>query len=427
MRIQIKGATLLLSEGDGFSLKEADLFTDGSVIAAIGEAPRGYVPDRILEGGDRLVIPGLINSHTHNYMSIFRNLADDVPFAQWLFEEVEPRENRMTPEDAYWGATLGIMEMLRTGTTCFNDMQMHIHQTPRAVVDTGIRGVIGRGLSGNEKDEGGKRRLREAREEISRWQGEERISFTIAPHAPYSCSEGYLRQAAEMAAEMNLPLHIHLSESDFEVKTMMEERKITPIAYASSLGLLDQPIIVAHCVKINEEDIRLLAKPLVSVVTNPASNMKLGNGFAPVVPMLKAGVNLCVGTDGAASNNALNLFREMGFLALIHKGTTLDAEAVSATQVLKMATENGARALGMGDKIGKIQVGYQADLAILNLNVPQLRPCNNLISSLTYSANGSEVETVLVAGEICMENREFTHIDEERVYAEVEKRMKRMS
>lgn len=424
MRIQIRSPKLLLPEGDGFAVREADLWIEGEIIAAIGEAPENFVPDRVLEGKDHLVIPGLVNTHTHNYMTLFRNLADDVPFEEWLFRRVMPREDEMTPEDAYWGATLGIMEMLRTGTTCFNDMQMHIHQTCRAAVDAGIRASIGRGLSGDAGEEGGIRRLREAEEEMDRWKDEPLLTFTVAPHAPYSCTGDYLKEALALAKRRGLPLHIHLSESTSEVENLRREQGMSPIAWAESLGLFTVPIIAAHCVKVDDEDIRLLANPNVSVATNPASNMKLGNGFAPIPQMLAAGVNVCLGTDGAASNNSLNLFREMALFTLIHKGVTEDAEAVSAVQTLKCATENGARALGLGDQIGQIRVGYQADLAILDLNCPQLMPENNIISSLTYSANGSEVETVIVRGEIVMEKREFTRIDEERVYYEAKARMK---
>lgn len=421
MKIKISSPQVLLSEGDGFAVREADIYIENDIITGVGEAPADFVPERVLDGTDRLVIPGLINMHTHNYMTIFRNLADDVPFNEWLFEKVSPREDRMTPEDAYLGAMLGIMEMLRSGTTCFNDMQMHIHQTTKAAVDAGIRASIGRGLSGDSEDEGGVRRLQEALREIETWQKEPLLSFTIAPHAPYSTTGRYLQQAAQVAREKQLPLHIHLSESDFEVENMKKEQGMSPIAYADSLGLLDQPIIIAHCVKLDDKDIELLAKPNVTVVTNPASNMKLGNGFAPVPQLLAAGVNVCLGTDGAASNNALNLFHEMNLLALIHKGQMGDAVSVSATQTLKMVTENAARALGMADKLGRIAPGYQADLAILNLNTPQMQPTNNIISSLAYSANGSEVETVLIRGEIVMENRRLTRVDEEWVYQEIKK------
>ena len=203
---------------------------------------------------------------------------------------------------------------------------------------------------------------------------------------------------------------------------MKKETGLSPIAYAESLGLLDVPILIAHCVHVDEEDIRLLARPNVSVVTNPASNMKLGNGFAPVPEMLASGVRVCLGTDGAASNNSLNLFHEMGLVTLIHKGNKKNAVAVSAAEAFQMATRKGAEALGLAQEIGSIEVGKKADLAILNLREPQMMPQHDLVAALSYSANGSEVETVLVDGEIVMENRRFPTIDEERVYYEVTRR-----
>lgn len=426
MNLCMKNPWVLLSQEDGLAVEKKDLYVAGDRIAGIGQAPENFEADRTLDAADRLVIPGLINCHTHNYMTLFRNAADDVPFEEWLFQRVMPREDRMIPEDAYWGAMLGIMEMLRTGTTCFNDMQMHIGQTTQAVADSGIRAFIGRGLSGTETDEGGARRLREAAEEIKQWQDHPRIRFTIAPHAPYSCSAGYLQMAAEEAKRRGLRLHIHLSESVSEVENLKQETGLSPIAYAEKLGLFQVPAIVAHCVQVDEEDIRILAKHDVSVVTNPASNMKLGNGFAPVPQMLAAGVNVCLGTDGAASNNSLNLFREMGLLTLIHKGVTRTATAVSAVEALGMATIRGARALGAEQELGSIAVGKKADLVLLNLREPQMMPRNNLISSLCYSANGSEVETVLIDGELVLENREFQTIDAERVYFEAAQRAKRL-
>jgi 5-methylthioadenosine/S-adenosylhomocysteine deaminase len=381
-----------------------------------------FVPEVVIDGRNRLVIPGLINAHTHNYMTLFRNLADDVPFGQWLFEGVMPHEDRMLPEDAYWGALLGIMEMLRSGTTCFNDMQMHIHQTPRAVVDSGIRAVVGRGISNTEGPSGLGRRLKEAAEEIERWRGNDLLSFTIAPHAPYTCDTEGLKACVAEAEKRGLRLHIHLSESKQEVADMRERCGMTPIAYAESIGLFSVPAIVAHAVQAEPDDIRILARHGVSVVTNPASNMKLGNGFAPVPELLSAGVNVAIGTDGAASNNGLNLFREMSLLSLIHKGSHEDAVSVSAQEALRMATVNGAKALGLNT--GRVAAGCKADLAILSLDCPQMRPFNNIISGLAYAANGSEVETVIVNGEIVVKDGHCTNIDEERVYFETSDRLR---
>ncbi len=422
MGMVIEGALALLPEGDGFAARTTDIYIEGRDIAALGEEPAGFTAERRIDGTGKMVIPGLINAHTHNYMTLMRNAQDDVPFEEWLFHGVMPKEDAMTPEDAYWGAMLGMMEMVRTGTTCFNDMQMHIHQTTRAAVEIGMRGVVGRGLSGSASDEGGARRLREAVEEITAWQGEPLLTFMIAPHAPYTCDAGLMRAAAELAQERGLGLHIHLSESRNEVENARRDFGMTPVEYADSLGLFRGPALAAHCVWLTDRDIEILRDRGVSVVTNPASNMKLGNGFAPVPRLLREGIRVCLGTDGAASNNSLNMFREMGFLAMIHKGAGLDAVSVSAAETLKMATKSGAEALGLGDVTGEIAVGKRADLAILDLRCPEMMPVNNPISALTYSANGSEVETVIADGQIIMENRRFTRIDEERVYFEAARR-----
>ncbi|MCD8053552.1 MAG: amidohydrolase [Lachnospiraceae bacterium] len=418
MNICIEQALTLLPDGEGFRTEVTDLYVEGDTIAALGERPEGFAAERTIDGRGKLVIPGLINAHTHAYMTLMRNAADDVPFDEWLFRGVMPREDRMSPEDAYWGALLGLMEMVKCGTTCFNDMQMHIHQTTKAAVDLGIRGVIGRGLSGTSTDEGGARRLREAQEEIEAWRCEPLLSFLIAPHAPYSCEGAYMQQAADLAERLDLGLHIHLSESRNEVENARREWGMTPIEYVDSLGILRRPTVAAHCVWVTDHDIEILRERGVSVATNPASNMKLGNGFAPVPRMLQEGIRVCLGTDGAASNNGLNLFREMGLVTLIHKGVQQDAVSVSSAEALKMATKWGAEALGLGAVCGEIAVGKKADLAILDAQCPQLLPANNPVSALTYSVNGSEVETVIVDGKIILENRHFPGVDEERVYYE---------
>ena len=279
---------------------------------------------------------------------------------------------------------------------------------------------MGRGLAGDDEGDGG--RLKAALEEMDRYSGDPLVKFMLCPHAPYTCSSGYLKKIAAEAQKRDLMLHYHLSESDGEVAGIREKYGITPVAHADRLGLLDQPIILAHCAKAEAEDMPLLARPCVSVVTNPASNMKLGNGFAPVTQMLAAGVNVCLGTDGPASNNALNLFRDMTMLALIHKGVTQEPTELSAQTALAAVTVNAAKALGREDELGQVAPGYLADLAILDLNAPELLPHNDIVSSLVYSAYGTEVETVLINGKIVMEDRRFRFIDEERVRFEIKKR-----
>ncbi len=367
-----------------------------------------------------------LQGDTHSYMALLRNVADDLPFEDWLFGHIEPIEDKLTPEDAYWGACLAILEMMKSGTTCFSDMQMHIHQTSRAVSQSGMRAVISRGLVGSGDDEAWQVRLREAYEEREAWKDQPRLTYFLGPHAPYSCDEDFQRIVAAEASKNQMGVHIHLSESVNEVENIRSQYGASPIALAKRAGLFDGLAAAAHCVHVDEADLDILKECQVSVITNPASNMKLGNGFAPVPDMLAKGINVCIGTDGAASNNSLNMFHEMNLLGLIHKGVRQKADCVSAREIFRMATIRGARALGMEEMTGSIQVGKKADLAILDLRTPSMTPRNDLLAGLCYSANGSEVETVIIDGEITMENRKVLTLDEERIYKEISRICRRL-
>lgn len=426
MGILLKDILAVLPEGEKDIIRKADLYVEGNRIVSIDEEPEGFQAEKIIEGKDRLAIPGLINCHTHSYMSFMRNVADDLSFMDWLFGTIDPIEQKMTDEDTYWGACLAIIEMMKSGTTCFNDMQMNIHQTTRAVKESGMRAVICRGLVGSGDDEGGQMRLRQAFEERDAARDCDRLSFMLGPHAPYTCDEGYMRIVSEEAKKNHMRIHVHLSESESEIQQIKEKYGCSPIEMAERNGLFEVPAIAAHCVQITESDMEILKAKGVSVVTNPASNMKLGNGFAPVPEMLEKGINVCIGTDGAASNNSLNLFHEMSLLALIHKGVKKTPQCISAAQNFRIATINGAKALGLSEEIGSLEVGKKADIAILNLNTPSLTPRNNLLAGLSYSANGSEVETVIIDGKITMENRRILTMDEEIVYEKVNAIITRM-
>ena len=412
----IANTLAILPDGTGHAAGRHDIFIEGSDIVGIDETPEGFSADEVIDGSRRLTIPGLINAHTHTYMSMMRNVADDLSFTDWLFGTIEPIENRLEPEDAYWASLLSQIEMIRSGTTCFNDQQMHIGQTTRAVVESGMRAVICRGLVGGEYDLD-ERRIREALRERDAFAGCDRLTFRLGPHAPYSCGPGYLRGVAEIAKREGMGIHIHIAEGQVESDNMLRDHGCTPVEYVRDAGIFEMPTIAAHCIRVSESDRAILAENGVSVVTNPASNMKLGNGFAPVPEMVAAGINVCLGTDGAASNNAQNMFREMGLLALIHKGTHGTPQCISADEVLDMATRNGAKALGLNT--GSIEVGRKADLALLDLDAPSLTPLNNPVAALAYSANGSEVTDVIIDGRTVMRDRELTTIDEERVRCEI--------
>lgn len=427
MKTLIRNGLVLMHDPSGWHCERQDVLISGNRIEQTApslECREG----KVIDAAGKLVMPGLINAHTHAYMTIHRNYADDLPFFEWL-EKVDQVEQKMTEEDVYWTTLLAIIEMLRSGTTCFTDMSIKSAKEksgPRAaaagaVLDSGFRAVICRGLAGTADSEESLRKFGEAVGEMDLLKGETRIRFAHGPHAPYSCMQDYLEKLTRSCRERGVMQHIHLSESQAEMEGIAKEHGMTPIRYADSLGVFDVPCVVAHAVYATDEDIRILAEKKVSVATCPKSNMKLGNGFAPVQKMLDAGVNVCLGTDGCGSNNSLNMFQEMNAAALVHKGANRQVQCVDAAEVLKMATMNGAKAIGFEGELGEIREGALADLILVNLNEPQFIPANNIISGLVYSSTGAEVDTVLVDGRVLMENRKLTTIDEQEVFAEIRK------
>ncbi len=429
MGIYIKDILCAMPAGDGkgYSIETHSIYVNKDKIAGIDEIPVGFTMTNMIDGKNKLLIPGLINSHAHNYMTLFRNSADDLGFDDWLFKHILPLEDKLTGEDSYWGSLLAIIEMIKSGTTSFCDMHIFINETSRAVDVSGIRAVLSRGLVGDDrKDPEALRRVREAKEDMELWKGHERMTFMLAPHAPYTCGEDYLRYISEEAKTLGVGINIHLSESKKEFEDMMASKKCTPTEYVNATGLFDNRTIAAHCVQMTENDMQILAEKKVSVVSNPVSNMKLGNGFAPVPKMMNHGINVCLGTDGPASNNSLSMFHEMNHAALIHKGATLDAKAITAPQVLAMATKNGASALGLENITGEIKVGLRADLTVLDINKEHFMPRTNLLSALAYSTTGSDVDTVIVDGNVLMYKKELKTIDEEHVYYAANKIAKRL-
>ena len=262
MGILLKNILAVLPEGNTDVIKETNIYIEGSRIAAIGTQPEGFQADKVIDGKDRLAIPGLINCHTHSYMSFMRNVADDLSFMDWLFGTIDPIEQQMTDEDTYWGACLAIIEMMKSGTTCFNDMQMNIHQTNRAVKESGMRAVICRGLVGSGNDEAGQIRLKQAYEERDAFADCDRLQFFLGPHAPYTCDEAFLRIIAEEAKKNHMGIHMHLSESVTEIENCKKDYGCSPIELARRCGLFESPFIAAHCVQVTPEDIDILKADL---------------------------------------------------------------------------------------------------------------------------------------------------------------------
>ena len=431
MKTLIKNGLVLLYDGSGFRCEKKNvLLNDNRIESITNDSPAA---DSVIDAKDKLVMPGLINAHTHAYMTIHRNYADDLAFFDWL-DKVQKVEDGMTEEDVYWTTLLAIIEMLKTGTTCFVDMTIKSAQEltgPKsaaagAVKESGFRAVISRGLAGVADSDESIMKYGQAVREMEMYKDESRLQFIHGPHAPYSCMADYLQKLTQSCKDRGIGQTIHLSESLAEMEGVAKEHGTTPIQYVDSLGVFDVPVIAAHCVNATDEDIELMAKKNVSVAINPKSNMKLGNGFAPAQKFLDAGINVCLGTDGTGSNNCLNMFAEMNTAALVYKGANHAAQCVSAQDVLKMATINGAKAIGRENDLGVIKEGAIADLILVDLNAPQFIPANNIVSGLVYSSTGSEVDTVIVDGKVLMENRKLKTIDEKKVFEEIDKIVKRL-
>jgi len=427
MSIHIQNVLGLFHETDrGFFTRKTEVYIAEGKIAGIGNPPPGFTAKRQIDGTGKLLMPGFINSHTHVPMTILRNAADDLKFHDWLFGRILPLEDKLAPADCYWGAQLGIMEMLRTGTTCFLDMYFNIDQVASAVYDAGMRAVLGCSVMNSVPGADGEALLQEAVELIGRWRGKGNLDLMLAPHAAYTCDPDYQRLIAETARELDVGLHTHISESLREVEDIYAQYGKSPVALMAETGLLTNRTVAAHCVHLGEEDILTLAKHGVHVAHNPVSNLKLANGIAPVPKLRAARVNVCLGTDGTASNNTLNMFGELKQVCLLHKGISGDPEAITAAEGLELTTINGARAAGLDGVIGKLEEGYDADLVLIGLDHPNMQPQNDLVSGLAYAASGHEVELTMVKGEILYENGTFPTIDTERVYQEVEQICKKI-
>ncbi|WP_347720261.1 amidohydrolase [Candidatus Nanohalovita haloferacivicina] len=398
-------------------LENVDLLIHGDRIAGIGhEMPVG--DHRVVDCSNKVVMPGLINSHTHASMTLLRGISDNKELEDWLHEDIFPAEEKLEAEDAYIGALVACIEMLSTGTTTFNDMYDHMDQVAEAVDQTGIRAMLGRGLL----DVDGERdwRLNEGIELVEKYQGHERIATCFAPHGVYTASKQLLLEAKDCSEIFNTSYHIHVSETEKEVNESIEENEKPPLEYLDELDLVNEDLIAAHGVWLTEKEKELLSEKGGSVVHNPAANLKLGSGVADVPELLEREINVALGTDGVASNNNLNLFEEAKTASLIHKEKS--PERIDEQQILDMATRNGAKALGLQNEIGSIEIGKKADMITIGLDSPDMTPIHGkkgLISNLVYSFSGS-VDDVIVDGNIVVQSGEMVEIGREKVLQHAE-------
>ena len=421
MNLLIKNITLVPMDGKEEVIENTNIYIIDDKIDHIGELKEEIKVDKVIDGKNKLAMPGLINAHTHIGMSLLRNYADDLPLHEWLTEKIWPVEANLTGEDVYWGSLLSMVEMIQSGTTAFCDMYFFMDQVGKGLDEIGMRGVLTRGLI--EEEGKNKEKLMDTKNLYENWngKGDGRIKVMVAPHAPYTCSPKFLKEIMDLAKELNTGIHIHLSETQKEVEDSLREWGKSPIKHVYDLGLFEFPTVAAHCVHIDDEDINILKSNNVSPVNNPSSNLKLASGFAPIDNMLKKGIDVALGTDGSSSNNNLNMFEEIHIASIVNKAVNKDAVSVPAIRALEMATINGAKALGWDREIGSIEIGKKADVILIDMDKPHLYPLHNVISALTYSVQGSDVDTVIVDGEILMENREMKTVDMEKIMYNAEK------
>jgi 5-methylthioadenosine/S-adenosylhomocysteine deaminase len=407
--------------------ERVDIVVAGRHIRAI----EPHRPDRPASAGTRVLdargtaaLPGLVNAHTHNGMTIMRSYADDMPLMPWLQEKIWPFEARMTPEDVYWSNRLGCIEMIRTGTTCFSDMYWHFEQTATAVMDSGLRAQLAAALADFGAADRAEEQKAVARDVVAgRNRFGSRITLAFGPHANYTVSGATLGWLAETAAANDIPLHIHLSETAGEVANCVRDTGLRPPAYLDSLGVLGPRTFAAHCVHLDDAEIALLAERGVHALHNPKSNLKLASG-GPMRyrDMRAAGVSVLVGTDSVASNNSLDMFEELQFAALLAKHAAGDPTVLPAGEALGLATSAAADALRL--PIGRIAPGRLADLVLIDLAHPMMFPGHDLAADVIYSANGRAVQSTVCDGQVLMESGVVA--DEAEIRAEVVGRLGRL-
>lgn len=421
--IIIRGGTVVTMDGTSHVIENGAVAVKAERIVAVGatsEIVAHYTAARTIDAAGKVVMPGLINTHTHVPMVLFRGIADDLVLMEWLQKYIFPAEAKNVDEQfVRWGTRLGCLEMIQGGTTTFVDMYYYESAIAEETAGAGMRAVLGETVldfpaPDNKTWDAA---MAYAEKFIAKWKGHSLITPAIAPHAPYTVSTDHLKQTHSISERLGVPLITHIAEDQAEVKTIQERYGASSVAYLDRIGLLDERVIAAHMVWPTSDDISTLAKRHVGVGHCPQSNMKLAAGAAPVPAMLKAGVAVGLGTDGAASNNDLNLWEEIDTAAKLHKFTSKDPTVINAREALEMATIGGARAIHQDKEIGSLEAGKRADLIIVDLESAHQTPVYNVYSELVYATKASDVETVIINGKVMMQNRRVLTIDERSVRA----------
>ena len=430
MKLLFAHGGILQTTDAGFEyIPEGYLGVDGDTVDYIGAEKPASVYDETRDMAGAMLIPGLVNAHTHTPMTLLRGVGSGLPLQSWLFDAVFPIEDRLTPAMIRAGSELALLEMLSTGTTSFTDMYMEPGETAEAVLASGIKANICRPVQCFDPAEPVEENFR-IRESLALYDkyhnaGNGRLKVDFCVHAEYTCTAPVVKYYAALVRERAGNLHIHMSETKKEHDECVAKYGVTPAGWFAGLGAFDSRAFAAHCVWVTQEDRALMKRYGVSAVHCPSSNMKLGSGFAPVRKLLDNGINVALGTDGAASNNNLNMLEELHLASLIHCGQAGDPTALRPAEALRMATVNGARAQGREDT-GELRVGKKADIAAVSLAGPHMRPCLDPLALLTSSAQGSDVVMTVVDGRILYDHGRFTTLDPERIYRDVERAVREL-
>lgn len=405
-------------------ISKADVLIEEGRIKEIGIIDREA--DKVIDASGKVIMPGLVNTHTHVAMSVFRGYSDELELMEWLSKKMWPIEDKMVAEDVYYASLLSMIEMVKSGTTTFNDQYFFEEETARAADKVGMRALLSRCIIG--EGESAEDRIKQAEELYNKWHdaSDGKVKVCVGVHAAYTCPPDTIAKSVELAKKLNTPIHIHYLETEDEIKQINEKYNKTVTDYLKDNNVFDCKTILAHGVWTSEEDAQELKKYDVAISHNPISNQKLGSGIANIKMLLENGITVGLGTDGQGSTNTLDMFEEIKSAAYLQKVVNKSATAISGVDVLKMATIDGARALGLDNEIGSIEVGKKADIIIIDLDKPHLIPVHDIYSTLAYSVNGADVETVIIDGKIIMENRSMLTVDEDIVKKEVNRVVSRL-
>ena len=427
--ILVHNGNILTMDSQNNIIHNGMVAISGSTISYIGKDNKDSIKAKKeldIQGG--LILPGLINSHTHAAMSLFRGLADDLPLMEWLHNYIFPVEGKMDADFVRVGTLLACAEMIMSGTTTFCDMYLFEEEVARAAKEAGMRSLVGEVIYDFPSPNYGilENGFIYTEALIERWKEDPLINIAVEPHSLFTCGEKLLVKANDLALKKGVPLILHLAETKEELEAIEKKYGKRPVQHLKDLGLLGSHLIVDHCVHVNKSEIELLAKNDVRVVHNPESNMKLASGIAPVPAMIAKGITVGLGTDGCASNNNLDLFGEMDMAAKLHKVNSLDPTVMNAQALVEMATIDGAKVLGLEKVTGSLEVGKRADLIVIDTNKPHLVPMYNPYSHLVYAAGGSDVRHSIIDGNIVMEDRRLLTLDVEDIIERSKEKSKKV-